>query len=362
MVRRVGLSTGGGDAPGLNAVIRAFVKVAVGVHGLEVIGIEDGLAGLVGTPRIQPLSFREVRGLLPRGGTILGTTNRGNPFRFPVRDAAGSVSEVDVSSQVVESAKSLGLEGVVMLGGDGTLDIGRRLMERGLPIIGVPKTIDNDLSATDATFGFDTAVGVAAEALDRLHTTAESHDRVMLLELMGRNAGFIALNAGLAGGADFIVLPEIPYDLEAILACIERRRTSGSHFAIGVVAEGAVSKHGELSLLGDAAPGGNARLHGAAAKLEAELSRAGCPLEIRTTVLGHIQRGGTPSPADRILATRFGVEAANLAARGDWGKVVRLRTPDVEAVPLADALHTHRVDPEGQLIRQAEALGISFGR
>lgn len=362
--RRIGISTGGGDAPGLNAVIRGFVKAGVATHGLEIVGVPDGLTGLIGpTPHVDPLDFAHVRGLLPRGGTILGTTNRGNPFRYPVRNpATGLVEERDVADELVANAHAMGLEGVVMVGGDGTLEIGRRLMERGLRVFGVPKTIDNDLSATEATFGFDTAVGVACDALDRLHTTAESHDRVMLLEVMGRHAGFIALHAGVAGGADFIVLPELPYRVDVLMDAIAKRQHGTTHFAVGVVAEGARPEGGELSVLAPAAPGGNPRLVGAAARLEQALLDAGCPLEIRTTVLGHTQRGGTPSPFDRVLATRYGVEAAACVAAGQWGRMVRLRAGQIETVPLEDALATHRVDLDGQLIRQAEAMGVCFGR
>jgi len=362
--QRVGICTGGGDAPGLNAVIRGFVKAGRRAHGLELFGIADGLGGLIGpTPHIEPLDFAQVRGLLPMGGTILGTTNRGNPFRYPVRDPqTGVVTEQDIADEIVSNARRFGLDGVVMVGGDGTMEIGRRLMARGLPVFGVPKTIDNDLSATEATFGFDTAVGVATEALDRLHTTAASHDRVMLLEVMGRHAGFIALQAGIAGGADFIVLPEVPYDVNALLEAIGRRRLGGSHFAVGVVAEGALPRGGAQSVLAVQTAGANPRLMGAAYRLEQALLDAGCPLEVRTTVLGHTQRGGTPSPFDRVLATRYGVEAAACVADGQWGRMVRLRAGLIETVTLEEALATHRVDPDGQVVRHAEALGISFGR
>jgi 6-phosphofructokinase 1 len=369
-VRRIGVSTGGGDCPGLNAVIRALVKAGANISQqsagppIEFIGIEDGLMGLLTEPLgIMPLDFATVRGLLPKGGTILGTTNRGNPFRFPQTDpVTGETREVDVSDRMIAAAERLGLDGLVMIGGDGTLAIGKQLMERGLPVIGVPKTIDNDLSATDQTFGFDTAVGIAMDALDRLHTTAASHDRVMLLEVMGRHAGWIALHAGIAGGADFIVIPEIPYDVNAILDSLALRQSGGSQFAIGVVAEGAKPKGGDVSVAGPAIAGENPRLSGASFRLEDALQAANCPLQTRVTVLGHTQRGGTPSAFDRILATRYGAAAARLVHEGGWGRMVCLRTPRIDSVPLDEALAEHRVDPDGELVRQAERIGINLGR
>lgn len=362
--RRIGISTGGGDCPGLNAVIRAFVKTARRRYGIEVVGIENGLLGLIDPELDNPnLHFEQVRGILSQGGTILGTTNRGNPFRMAVRDGeTGEMVERDVSDEIIVGAKRLGLDGIVMVGGDGTLDIGRRLMEKGLKVIGVPKTIDNDLSATDVTFGFDTAVGIAMEALDRLATTAASHDRVMLLEVMGRHAGWIALHAGLAGGADFIVIPEIPYSVDALLESIATRRRSGSHFAVGVVAEGALPRDGDVSYITQAGAGMNARLGGAAHRLMDAMIAGGCEMEGRVTVLGHLQRGGTPSAFDRILGSRFGTAAADLVAQDGWGKMVCLKGQTIEAVPLEEALKPNRVDPEGELIRQAESLGVCMGR
>ncbi|MFN3197785.1 MAG: 6-phosphofructokinase [Bradymonadia bacterium] len=362
--RRIGISTGGGDCPGLNAVIRAFVKTARRRYGIEVVGIEDGLLGLI-DPSLQniTLDFAHVRGILSQGGTILGTTNRGNPFKFAVKDeATGEMVERDISDDIVLGAQRLGLDGVVMVGGDGTLEIGRRLMEKGLNVIGVPKTIDNDLSATDVTFGFDTAVGIAMEGLDRLATTAASHDRVMLLEVMGRHAGWIALHAGLAGGADFIAIPEIPYSVDAFLEAINNRQSSGSHFALGVVAEGAIPLDGETSYIEAAKAGGVARLGGAAHRLMEAMVARGCELDGRVTVLGHLQRGGSPSAFDRILGTRFGAAAADLVAKDAWGQMVCLKGQSITSAPLEAALQPNRVDPEGELVQQAESIGVCMGR
>lgn len=358
MNRRIGILTGGGDAPGLNAVIRAFVKSAVGTHGWEVIGVEDSFNGLLSTPRrLQLLDLRSCRGLLHRGGTVLGTTNRGDPFDFPGPDRTTSDRTHDLAAAV----KDEGLDGLVCIGGDGTLEIALRLMdERGIPVVGVPKTIDNDLSATDYTFGFQSAVAVATDALDRLHTTAESHERVMFLEVMGRDAGHIALHAGIAGGADVILLPELAYDPDRVAAKIARRQRIGRLFSIVVVAEGALprsrtpvtptDRKSRLREGGGAAAIAIAQLEG---RIEAEM---------RSCVLGHLQRGGSPVPYDRILATGYGAHAVDVVREDGWGQMVCLVGGKVQSVSIREAVATHRlVDLEGDMVRIARAVGIEFG-
>jgi phosphofructokinase-like protein len=357
---RIGISTGGGDCPGLNAVIRAVVRAAQPFPDCEVIGIQDGLEGLIRGDGLTKLTLTSVHDILARGGTILGTTNRGNPFRYAVRTPAGVV-EQDVSDKVLENARAAGIDVIIFVGGDGTQEIAARLATRGLRVIGVPKTIDNDLLATDVTFGFDTAVGVATEALDRLRTTAESHDRTMLLEVMGRHAGWIALQAGLAGGADVIVIPEIPYDVAAIHARLEERRLQGHHFHLVVVSEGAVPRGGTVSLIAEQTAGKVARLGGAADRLLLGLLELG-DYEARVTVLGHLQRGGTPTACDRVLGTRFGVRALQLAMAGASERMVCLRGTEVMDVPIADAVgHQRTVDPAGELVRTARAIGVCMG-
>lgn len=359
MTRRVGILTGGGDAPGLNAVIRAFVKRAVGQLGWEVIGLVDSFDGIMETPRrVIPLSPQSCQGLLQRGGTILGTTNRGDPFSFP--QGGG---RVDRREELVRAVREERLEGLVVIGGDGSQAIGLRVMEElGIPVVGVPKTIDNDLSATDLTFGFQSAVDIATEALDRLHTTAESHDRVMFLEVMGRDAGHIALHAGIAGGADVILLPEIPYDPERVAAKVRRRKALGRPFSLIIIAEGALPMRSD----GTAVPHDEvkARLkrgRGAAAIAMAQLEGR-IEAEMRVTVLGHIQRGGSPVPVDRLLATRFGVAAVDLIEQNRWGEMVRLLNGKVSGVAIREAVDTYRlVDTEGELVRTARAVGTEFG-
>jgi 6-phosphofructokinase 1 len=356
MVKRIGVLTGGGDCPGLNAVIRAAVRTATRDYDMEVLGIQLGFEGLL-TGHVVPLTTEAIRGILPKGGTLLRTTNRGNPFEYPAVDEAGNPVCVDRSSEVVETIRELGLEGIIAIGGDGTLRIAQRLCDMGIPMVAVPKTIDNDLAATDYTFGFHTAVAVATEAVDRLHTTAESHDRVMILEVMGRNAGWIALYAGIAGGADIILIPEIAYQPEHVVNSIRAREKEGSNFDIVVVAEGAKRRGGEESYLDKA----SRRLGGIAYQVAADIASA-IDLEIRVTVLGHIQRGGSPIAFDRILASRFGKAAADLLARGDFGKMVALRGDEVVAVPIKDAVSRMKyVDPEGEIVSAARSLGISFG-
>ncbi|TVR04790.1 MAG: ATP-dependent 6-phosphofructokinase [Deltaproteobacteria bacterium] len=358
---RVGISTGGGDCPGLNAVIRAAVHTAVSSHGWEVVGIEDGLQGLLQPRKLVSLSPARVRGILPLGGTILGSTNRGNPFSYPVEQPDGSVVATDLSPRVMDRIRDIGLDAMLFVGGDGTQAIAQGFRERGLDVVGIPKTIDNDLDATDYTFGFDTAVNIAMEALDRLHTTAESHDRVMVLEVMGRDAGWIALHAGMAGGADVILLPEIPYHLDAVLGKIAARRRSGTNFSLVVIAEGAAPADGDVALAEGARIGQARRYGGAAERLVEQLREAG-EEDVRATVLGHIQRGGTPTHFDRMLGTRFGVHAIGLVAEGRFGRMVNIRGTTIGDVDLREAIgELKRVDPDGQLVAAARSVGISFG-
>jgi len=360
--KRVGVLTGGGDCPGLNAVLRAVVKNAVINYGWEVIGIDEGFEGLLTPGKTHKLEMKDVRGLLPRGGTILGSTNRGNPFEHK-EDKEGKKTVVDISALAMESYKKLGLDALIVIGGDGSLKIGHKFYNMGMNVIGVPKTIDNDLMATDATFGFQTAVMTATEAIDKLHTTAESHHRAMVLEVMGRYVGWIALESGLAGGADVILIPEIPYDIDLLCEKIVQRNKAGSKFSIIVVAEGAKPKGGEITVLHKAKDSSSLeRLGGIGNKIGAQIMEK-TGIETRVTVLGHLQRGGTPIPFDRILATRFGVHAVELVKQERFGRMVCYRDYRIDSVKIEDAVGSFKaVDPEGQLVRAAEAIGIEFGR
>lgn len=359
-MKKIGVLTGGGDAPGLNAVIRAVVKTAQNDYGCEVLGIRNGYDGFLNPDGLIPLGQDEVRGILPRGGTILGTANRGNPFaRKVVRDGVEVVE--DTSGEVIAAIHRLGLDALVVIGGDGTLHISQELYERGVPVVGVPKTIDNDISGTEVTFGFDTALTTATEAIDKLHTTAESHHRVMVLELMGRDAGFIALHSGVAGGADVILIPEIPFDYERVAEKVRRRQQVGRHFSIIAVSEGAKPSDGEQVFR----VGGDEvyvpRLGGIAQKVGEYVEKA-TGSETRVTVLGHLQRGGTPTPFDRWLATRYGSSAVRLAAAGGFGRMVALRNAQIVDIPLLESVSAlKRVDVNGDAVRTARAIGISFG-
>lgn len=359
-MKRIAVLTGGGDAPGLNAVIRAVVKTAINVFGCEVLGIIDGYDGFLATGGVVPLGLAEVRGILPRGGTILGAANRGNPFaRKVIRD--GQEVVIDVSDKVVEAIKELHLDAMIVIGGDGTLHISMELFEKGVPVIGVPKTIDNDIGGTEVTFGFDTALMIATEALDRLHTTAEAHHRVMVLELMGRDAGFIALHAGVAGGADVILIPEIPFKFEAVAKKVRGRLARGSLFSIIAVSEGARPLSGDqvYSRSGDAIY--TPRLGGIGQKVSEYVEKE-TGSEARVTVLGHVQRGGSPTVFDRWLATRYGAAAVRAAAAGSFGHMVALRNGQVIDIPLQEALAVpKRVDLNGDAMLTARGLGISFG-
>ena len=360
MTQRIAILTGGGDSASLNAVIRAVTKHAILGQGWEVIGFEHGFRGLVEN-RTRPLDMAAVRGILARGGTILGASARSNPFRYPV-EMNGRVEPRDLSERALANLTSLGVSALVVVGGDGTMDIAAKLGQRGARVVGVPKTIDNDLPVTDSTCGYPTAVEVATQALDRLHTTAESHDRVMLCEVMGRNAGWIALEAGLAGGAHVILIPEIPYRLERIAAAIEERRRQRITYALVVVAEGARRDGGAPAVARPGDPTRLEKLGGAADRLAGELGSCLGEVDVRVTVLGHIQRGGTPTAGDRILATRCGVAAVDLIAAGNLGRMVVLRGREIGSVPMTEVCRgTKLVDPAGELVRTARSLGVELG-
>ena len=380
---RIAISTGGGDAPGLNAVIRAVVLSAT-QRGWECFGIRRGYDGLyerggkfafasgapyfgsdrrAGDPNggLIRLGPNQVRGITHLGGTILGTTNRGNPFRWPTRQPDGSVVETDRSGELVEAFQRQGFDALIAIGGDGSLSIAHDLWKRGIPVVGVPKTIDNDVVGTEATFGFDTAVATATDALDKLHTTAESHDRVMVVELMGRYAGWIALHSGLSGSADVILIPEIPYDIEKVCQKIRDREAHGRHFSIVVVAEGARPIDGKIALLEGATTRLVERLGGAAAQV-AEAIHQRTRKETRSLVLGHLQRGGSPTTFDRLLALRFGSAAVRAISDGDFGTVVVFTPPTVGRIPIAAVMGKQKLVPlDSGIILTARNLGVSFG-
>jgi phosphofructokinase-like protein len=350
-IRCIGIATGGGDAPGLNAVIRAATKAAILEHQWKVIGIPDGFDGLIWPEKSFELTLDRVSGILPRGGTILGTTNRGNPFHYKKEENGQEVVR-DISDQVIANAKKLGIDAIVTIGGDGSQRIGCDLFQKGMKIVGVPKTIDNDLSATELTFGFDTALHTVTDAIDKIHTTAASHHRVMVVEVMGRDCGWIALAGGIAGGAHIILIPEIPFTIKSVCDFIAQRESRGSHFTIVVVAEG-VKQPPEFK---------ENRRGGSVGILIGNAIAAGSNKEVRVSVLGHIQRGGSPSPFDRVLATRFGVAAVELIAEGQFGKMVALRSSKIVAVDMAEAIGKLKaVRPDGELVRTARAIGIGFG-
>ncbi len=349
--------TGGGDAPGLNAVIRAVVKSACN-SGIEVVGLEDSFDGLIEAGRSRILTPHDVRGIMRLGGTILGTVNRGNPFAYPIETSDGTR---DYSDRVVEMFGKMGLDALVCIGGDGTLGISYKFYQKGIPLVGVPKTIDNDIVGTTNCFGFDTAVAFATDAIDRLHTTAEAHRRIIVVEVMGRYAGWIALHAGVAGGADAILIPEMPFDLQLVAEKLRERDRWGSHFSIVVVAEGAIPKGGKIALVEEAKDGRVERLGGIGAKVADALGRM-TGKETRSVVLGHLQRGGAPTSFDRILATRFGGKAVELIRQGDFGKMVAFAPPDIVGRPLEDVVGRQRLVPlDSDTLLTAKALGIAFG-
>ena len=350
-IRCIGICTGGGDAPGLNAVIRAAVKAAFLKYKWKVIGIPDGFDGLIWPEKSYELTLKDVSGILPRGGTILGTTNRGNPFKYCTVENGKEITR-DISDEVIANSHKLGIDAVISIGGEGSQTIALELFRRGMQIVGVPKTIDNDLSATEVTFGFDTALTTATDAVDKIHTTAESHHRIMVVEVMGRDAGWIALEAGIAGGAHVILIPEIPFTIESVCKFVKQRESYGKRFTIMVVAEG-IKLPLELK---------ENRRAGSVGNLIGNAIAASANKEVRISVLGRIQRGGTPTAYDRILATRFGVAAVDLIAQGGFGKMVCLRNERIEAVDIAQAIGKLKtVDPDSQLVQAAKAIGISFG-
>lgn len=364
MKKRLLIATGGGDCPGLNTVLRAIVKRASQEHNWEVLGSIDAFNGVLQDPmQLVELSPQRVSGIHVMGGTIIGTTNKGGPFAWPIKNADGSWTTVDRSEDFINRLKYQNIDAVINIGGDGSQRISQGLYELGCPIIGVPKTIDNDLSDTDFTFGFQTAVDVATDAMDKLVTTAASHHRVLILEVMGRYAGWIALHAGIAGGAEVVLIPEIPYDIDKVLETINKRVDKGRGFANIIIAEGAMPIGGGMAYEENTTAGAmKIRLGGAGLRLSQELQEAGCPIEIRETILGHLQRGGKPNAFDRVLASMFGVKAFELVLQKKWGHMVAYRHPDIVAVPIKDAIqHYNLVDLDGELIQTARGMGICLG-
>jgi 6-phosphofructokinase 1 len=356
-MNRIGVLTGGGDAPGLNAVIRAVVKSSFNA-GIECIGLEDSFDGLIEHGRSRQLTPRDVTGILRLGGTVLGTTNRGNPFAYPIETSDGTR---DYSDRVIEMFHQMGLDALVVIGGDGTLAIAHQFCQRGIPLVGVPKTIDNDIVGTTNCFGFDTAVAFATDAIDRLHTTAEAHKRIMVVEVMGRYAGWIALYAGVAGGADAILIPEIPFDLSHVADRLMERDKWGARFSIVVAAEGAFPRGGKLALVEEARDGYVERLGGIGAQLSSALAKL-TGKETRSVVLGHLQRGGAPTSFDRVLATRFGGKAVELIRQGEFGMMVAFAPPDIVARRLDEVVgKTKTVPKDLDLLLTAKALGVTFG-
>lgn len=359
-IRRIAINTGGGDAPGLNAVIRAATLTAI-QNGWEVFGIRRGYLGLLqdqvdGEPGLVPLTPHTVRGITHLGGTILGTTTRGNPFGLEVRQPDGTWGHPDRPDEIIERFRDAGIDALIAIGGDGSLQIAHLLFQKGLRVVGVPKTIDNDLQATDTTFGFQTAVDVASDAVGRLHSTAEAHQRVMVVQVMGRHTGWIALESGLAGGADVILIPEIPYSVDCIVEKVRERDRAGRRFSIIVIAEGALPHGGAPSFVG-----GSRRYGGIADRLAAEIEEASGK-ETRTLTLGHIQRGGSPSAYDRNLALRFGAAAIRAVEKGNFGCMVALQGKSVCNVPLGDAVTgIKRVPADSEVVLTARRLGVSFG-
>lgn len=360
-IKRIGIMTGGGDCPGLNAVIRAVTRKAIIENHWEVVGIRNGYNGLY-YGNFVDLDLFNTSGILQEGGTILFSSNKDNLFKYQVEENGQRVIK-DVSDVAVENLKNAGIDVLFVVGGDGTLTSARDFARKGVRVIGIPKTIDNDLASTDTTFGFSTAVDVATEALDRLHTTAASHHRIMVLEVMGRYAGWIALHAGIAGGADAILIPEIPYDINYVASKIMRRKEIGKNFSVIVVAEGAMPKDGEMVVSSVVADSPDPiRLGGIGNKVAMELE-ALCGNESRATILGHLQRGGSPSSADRILSSRYGIAAVELAEKGLFGNMVTLKGTKMSYDSLEHVIGqvTKNVEPDSEMVRAAKSLGIVFG-
>ena len=359
-INKIGILTNGGDCPGLNAVIRAVVKKATQECGYEVIGIEDGFEGLIHN-RHRKLTNDDVSGILTLGGTILGTSNRSNPYKYPVKNGSDFIYK-DVSYDAIQCLRKLKIDCLVCVGGDGTLGIAHQLAKQGVSVVGIPKTIDNDVRGTDITFGFDTAVHIATEVVDRLHTTAESHHRVMILEVMGRHSGWIALHAGLAGGADTILIPEIPYNIQMVADCIKKRKRKGKRFTILVVSEGAKSKGGDIvikEIVKDVTE--PIRLGGISFVLGKEIETL-TGIETRNVVMGHLQRGGSPSPFDRILGTQLGSKAVDFIMNKSFGYMVGVKGNSIVKVPLSKVAGGQRLVPLNHtLIETARSLGTCFG-
>lgn len=359
-IKRIGVLTGGGDCPGLNAVIRAVTKTAMHQYKLEVMGVEDGFLGLIQN-RVRLLQWNDVSNILTQGGTILGTSNQANPQRFAI-ERNGKTEWVDVTDRVVDHVRANELDAIVCIGGDGTMTGAANLIENGINCIGVPKTIDNDLEGCERTFGFDTAVHTAAECFDKIHTTAMSHHRVMVVEVMGRNAGWLALHAGVASGADIILIPEIPYDLELVAEVLRRRSKNGKRFSIVCVSEGAKPKGGDVVVQRRVETSPDPiRLGGIANKLVADIEER-TKLDARATVLGHIQRGGSPTPADRVLATQFGHHALEILMKGAQGQLVVQHNGRLAEVPIQSVAGKQRkIEMDDPLLRTARAVGTHFG-
>lgn len=359
-IKKIGVITGGGDCPGLNAVIRAVSKTAMNIHDIEAYGFLDGFKGLVENQYIK-LDYKRVSGIIHTGGTILGTSNRDNPFNYhAIVDDKDTFS--DQSQRAIDNIKNLGLDGLIIIGGDGSLHIAQKFYEKGVNLVGIPKTIDNDLSATDLTFGFNTAVDTASEAIDRLHTTAESHHRVMILEVMGRYAGWIALHAGVSGGADLILIPEIPFSIENIIKKIRHRHSQNKKFSIIVVAEGAKEEGGELLVKKLVHTSHDPIRLGGIGNYIGDKIEADSKIETRVTVLGHLQRGGSPVPYDRILSTRYGVAAVEAFMAGKFGQMISLQGAEITTVPITESIkELKRVDPASEFVQAAKSVGISFG-
>jgi len=361
MSKRIGILTGGGDCPGLNGVIRAVTLHAKNSYGYDVVGIRNGFEGLYEEEYVD-LHTQGVANLLPRGGTILGSSNRANPFAYPIKLPDGRVEIMDVSHRCLANLHKLDLHGLIVVGGDGSMSFAKKFIDKGMPrIVGVPKTIDNDLEATDYTVGFQTAVEIVVEAMERLHTTAESHERILVVEVMGRYAGWIALTAGLAGGAHVVLIPEIEYDIHQVCEAFHRRHGRGVTYSLVVVAEGAKPRGGQhvVAVAGDASK--QEKLGGAGQRLVEQIEAA-TDYEVRSTVLGHIQRGGAPCAFDRELATRFGVMAVDLVHHGRFGHVAAIDSGKLVEKPIDKAIKKLKlVDPDGELVRTARGVGIELG-
>lgn len=359
-VKRIGILTGGGDCPGLNAVIRGVAKPAHD-HGLQVLGILDGFEGLV-EGRARELYNKDVSGILQRGGTILGSSNKGDPFHWPEISSDRKVKIVDRSEAAMKNYEGWGLDAVIAIGGDGTMHISKKLSDMGMNIVGVPKTIDNDIEATDQTFGHDSAIFVVSEALDRLHTTASSHHRVMVIEVMGRYAGWIALHGGLAGGADIILIPELPFSWDLVYEKVIQRNMMGKRFSLVCVAEGAKPEGGEMVIRATDTKRTDPIQLGGIGELVAKNISENTHLETRYTVLGHLQRGGSPTPFDRILSTKFGTYAIDLAIKKKFGRMAALKGSDISSVKIEEAISKQKlVEKTSQALIAASAVGVNFG-